>query len=98
MSESKPFRAGGALNGSEVVALIEEHDATQCRAMIACEVEHVRSGTNVVLLVLAADEGEPVAFAPIPCIHGVEVVIDRLRAAAALAFSDQPCTICERVE
>lgn len=96
--EMKPARRGPLMFGGEVAELIEEHEAELCEALIACDVRHVGSGTNVVLLVLGSRDAVPVAYVPIPCVHGVESFITRLRAAARDAFANQPCTICEKVE
>ncbi len=86
------------MHGNEIAELLDEHDAEVCQGIIACDVHHIPSKTNVVLLVLGSAEGIPVAFAPIACVHGIEGIIDRLRAAAEDAFKHQPCTICEKVE
>lgn len=91
-------RRGGMARGGDIVASIEEHDAEKCLALIACDVQHVATGKNVVLLVMGRGEGEPVAFIPMDCIHAVEMTIDRLRRAAECAFKNQPCTECEKVE
>lgn len=97
-NENKPHRAGPLMFGGEVTGLIDEHEAELCEALIACDVQHVRSKTNIVLLVLGSKDGIPAAYVPIPCVHGIEALIDRLRIAAHDAFKNQPCTICEKVE
>ncbi len=97
-NEEKPHRQGHSLCGSEMAALLDEHDTEVCQAVIAIDMQRVESKTNVVLLVLGSAEGIPVAFAPISCVHGIDAIIDRLRLAARDAFKNQPCTICEKVE
>lgn len=86
------------MRGSEILTLIEEHDAEICAAIVACAVQSVKTRVNTVLLVLESENGIPVAFVPLSCVHGVESVINRLHLAAHDAFKDQPCTICEKVE
>lgn len=86
------------MSGGAIAELLDEHEAVTCQGIIAVDVHHIPSEMNVVLLVLGSVEGIPVAYAPISCVHGVEAIIDRLRAAARDAFKNQPCTICEKVE
>lgn len=98
MDETKPYCQGHALSNQELHALINEHDAEVCYGVIACGARHVRTGNNVVLLVMGPEDTRPAAYAPIACVHGVEAIVDRLRKAATEAFAGQPCTICERAE
>ena len=46
-------------------------------------------------MAMATEEGSPVGFMVLDCIHDVELVVKSLRAAAKDAFEGQPCTKCE---
>ena len=86
---------GFSMSGGQLLGLCHEHDAPQCAGFIAADVRRVSDDKGAVIMAMGTAGGEPAGYILIDCIHDVEMVITRLRAAADDAFKDQPCTECD---
>ncbi len=72
-----------------------EAEATRCAAFVAANAMRASDGAGVVVVAMATEDITPKGFMIFDCIHDLELVIERMRAAAKDAFADQPCTKCD---
>lgn len=88
-------KKGGEVTGGGLIEMCHDAGAPQCAAFAAANAVRMRDGAGVVAMAMATEEGSPVGFMVLDCIHDVELVVKSLRAAAKDAFEGQPCTKCE---
>jgi len=88
-------KKGKAVRGSDLIDLCFETKALQCAGFVAANAVRKGDGAGVVALAMGTAEGAPAAFVVMDCAHDVELVIDRLRAAAKDAFRGHTCTRCD---
>ncbi len=83
------------MKGGDVIELCVGANAPQCAAIIAADAMRVADESTVVVLAMATPEGNPAAFMIFDSNEDVEMVVERLRAAAKDAFKDQPRVVCD---
>ena len=88
-------KQGGPMRGGDLIDMCIDADAARCLAFIAADAIRAADDLGVVVMVMGTQEGHPVGYMILDCVHDVEMVTDRLRRAAEDAFKDQPCRKCE---